>query len=82
LDYCSICYVNEIQQGNAPITDDITVQLDCRHRFCIDCCRVALKEHIKNNALNKIVCFSENCGVKVTSEQVDQIFGDSDPEIL
>ena len=41
-----------------------------------------LKEHIKNNALDKIVCFTHQCGQKVTSEQLQRIFSDDDTEIL
>jgi len=53
---CSICYYNEIQAGTAPVTDDLTVEFDCKHRFCLDCSKEMLRSHIKANSLDKLLC--------------------------
>ena len=40
---CSICYTNDIQSGTGSITDKMTVEFDCKHRFCVECSREMLK---------------------------------------
>jgi len=74
--------MNEIQVAGHPITDDITIEFNCKHRFCIDCCKDCLGQHIKNNALDKIVCFSHQCGEKVTMAQLEKIFTGDDRALL
>lgn len=61
-DFCSICYSVEIQ-ATGPIyeQDTVTVEFDCLHRFCIECCRETLREHIRNNRLQKLHCFHMSC---------------------
>ena len=79
---CSICYTNDIQSGTGSITDKMTVEFDCKHRFCIECSREMLKQQIKNNALDKIVCFTHKCGRKISANKLEQIFKDTEPEVL
>ncbi len=81
-EHCSICYYNEIQTGDKPVTDDITVELDCKHRFCIDCCKEMLRQQIKSNQLEKLICLSYGCGSRVDSVQIKRIFSDDEPEIV
>ena len=81
-ELCEICYTNEIQTGSGPITDDITIELGCGHRFCKDCCKECLGGHIRNNALNKIVCFAHGCGENITMQKLEKIFTGEDRELL
>ena len=63
LDLCSICYTNEIQvdKSMAP-NDNFTIEFDCKHRFCVECCQESFTNHIRDNALAKITCFEHKCG--------------------
>ena len=44
VEACTICYTNEIQIGSRPITDEMTVEFDCKHRFCLECSREMLRQ--------------------------------------
>ena len=82
VDYCTICYENEIQVGTGPVTDTITVEFDCKHRFCLECARFDLSSHIQNNKLDKLQCLQHECGQKITTAQLERIFRDTEPEVL
>jgi len=48
-DYCEICYVNTISaHGYIKNSDTITVELDCKHRFCHECTFAQLKQLIES----------------------------------
>ena len=82
-DYCEICCTNVIQLGPARITDDITFEFKtCKHRFCIECCREMLRQHIERAEIKKLICFQHKCGGKVTMDELDKLFKEDEPETL
>ena len=60
--YCTICYTNEIQIPGKPITDLLTVEFECSHRFCSECTIEQLKSNIEKAEIDKLKCFDYECG--------------------
>ena len=70
ITYCPICYTNEIVPDAKPLTakDKLTVEFDCKHRFCSECTIQMLKLQIERADVDKIKCFDSEC----TKPEVDK----------
>ena len=76
-DLCCICEAN-------PITEDpeetITFE-ECGHKYCNECARQSFKVHINEAKIDKLVCFAEDCGKKVTMDQLKVLFRE-EPDLI
>ena len=74
-NYCSICYTNVIAAEGKPIKSDdkITIEFECKHRFCSECVIETLKNHINNAEISKLNCFEYNCGQAISDEKLKEI---------
>ena len=82
-DYCPICYDSEIQLAPKEITDNMTFEFtSCEHRFCKECCRMDLKLKIEEAKIEKLVCPQSDCGKRVLTVELEQLFKKDDPEVL
>lgn len=68
---CQICCMNRIvKEGEAEGTFVFT----CGHRFCTDCVLDNTEYLVDNGKPDEIICMQENCGQKMTQEQLEDLF--------
>lgn len=79
-DWCPICYEQEIVTGDDPL-DEVTFEFECHHRFCVPCSCAMLRDAIKDNNLEMIVCPEATCRQKVSDSDLSRLFA-SEPEII
>ena len=80
--YCPICYTNEIIEAPNPIGEEkMTWEFSCGHRFCVECTREDLRIKIKKNDVDKLICLQNECGAKVTMQELNRLF-ENEPEAL
>ena len=74
-NYCLICYTNVIAAEGKPIKSDdkITIEFECKHRFCSECVIEVLISHIHNAEISKLKCFDYNCGQAISDEKLKEI---------
>ena len=74
-NYCSICYTNVIEADGKPVKSDdkITIEFECKHRFCSECVIETLKNNINNAEINKLNCFDYSCGQLISDEKLKEI---------
>ena len=75
-DYCEICYVNTIS-AHGPIkdSDTMTVELDCKHRFCHECTLSQLKQLIESAQVQNIACLDYSCKKEIGQDSIKKICG-------
>ena len=74
-NFCSICYTNVIEAEGKPIKsgDNMTIEFECKHRFCIECVIETLKSKINNAELDKLNCFDFNCQKPISDTKLEEI---------
>ena len=51
----------------------MTVEFECKHRFCCECVVETLKQKINNAELDKLNCFDFNCGQPISDTKLKDI---------
>ena len=59
VNYCTICYTNEIKTDGDQATS--TIMFECGHAFCTQCTLSQLSQLIGSAELDKIKCFEFDC---------------------
>jgi hypothetical protein len=80
-NYCPICYTNEIVPSPNPL-NQITWEFTCGHRFCVECTREDMRIKINQFDIEKLICLQDQCKKKVTTAELTNLFGQTEPETL
>ena len=61
---------------NKPVKSDdkMTLEFECKHRFCTECVIEALTTFINSAEIDKLNCFDYNCGRQISDKKLREIF--------
>jgi len=72
VEYCPICYTNEVQEGTT------AVNFECGHTFCLECTLEQLRQLISRAEVEKVKCFDYECLAAISDTKLQEIFSAND----